>query len=76
MLSFCISIRFIGQANGKVPHGSNLEVCGAMDRLISDNAKAQILDQVKEILRTFCIKDWQSEPYKVTKTSRKGPGRI
>ena len=35
-----------------------------MDRLISDNAKAQILEQVKEILRTFCIKDWQSEQYK------------
>ena len=37
---------------------------GAMDRLISDNAKAQISERVKEILRTFCIKDWQSEPYK------------
>ena len=36
----------------------------AMDWLISDNAKAQISDQVKEILHTFCIKDWQSEPYK------------
>jgi hypothetical protein len=37
---------------------------GAMDRLISDNAKAQISDRVKDILRTYCIKDWQSEPYK------------
>ena len=37
---------------------------GAMDRLISDNAKAQVSARVKEILRTFCIKDWQSEPYK------------
>jgi hypothetical protein len=37
---------------------------GAMDCLISDNAKAQIFDRVRDILRTFCIKDWQSEPYK------------
>jgi hypothetical protein len=37
---------------------------GAMDRLISDNAKAQISDRVKDILRTYNIKDWQSEPYK------------
>jgi hypothetical protein len=37
---------------------------GAMDRLISDNAKAQISERVKDILRTYCIKDWQSEPYK------------
>ena len=36
---------------------------GAMDRLISDNARAQISEQVKDILRTFCIKDWQSEPH-------------
>ena len=35
-----------------------------MDRLIPDNANAQVSDQVKEILRTFCVKDWQSEPYK------------
>jgi hypothetical protein len=37
---------------------------GAMDRLISDNAKAKISEHVKDILRTYCIKDWQSEPYK------------
>jgi Reverse transcriptase (RNA-dependent DNA polymerase) len=37
---------------------------GAMDRIISDNAKAQVSARVKEILRTFCIKDWQSEPHK------------
>ena len=36
---------------------------GAMDRLISDNARAQLSEQVKDILRTFCIKDWQSEPH-------------
>jgi hypothetical protein len=32
---------------------------GAMDRLISDNAKAECSERVKDILRTFCIKDWQ-----------------
>ena len=37
---------------------------GAMDKLVSDNAKAQISDKVKEVLRTFAIDDWQSEPYK------------
>ena len=37
---------------------------GAMDKIISDNAKAQISDRVKDILRTFNVKDWQSEPYK------------
>ncbi|MCA1807790.1 MAG: hypothetical protein LC687_08095, partial [Actinobacteria bacterium] len=37
---------------------------GAMDKLVSDNAKAEISERVKEILRTFAIDDWQSEPYK------------
>jgi hypothetical protein len=37
---------------------------GAMDRLIRDNAKAQVSERIKDILRTFCVKDWQSEPYK------------
>jgi len=36
---------------------------GAMDMLMSDNAAAQISKRVEEILRTFCIKDWQSEPH-------------
>ena len=36
---------------------------GAMDVLVSDNAKAEISERVKDILRTFAIKDRQSEPY-------------
>ena len=36
---------------------------GAMDRLLSDITKAQISAQVKDILRTSCIKDWQSKPH-------------
>ena len=37
---------------------------GSMNRLVSDNARAQISARVKEILCTFCIADGQSEPYK------------
>ena len=35
---------------------------GAMDTLMSDSAKVQISEKVKDILRYMCIKDWQSEP--------------
>ena len=35
---------------------------GAMDSLISDNAKAQISERVKDILRTYGIKQHRSEP--------------
>jgi hypothetical protein len=37
---------------------------GAMDKLTSDNAKAEISARVKDVLRTLNIDDWQSEPYK------------
>jgi len=36
---------------------------GAMDILISDRAQAEISNRVKDILRTYVIKDWQSEPH-------------
>ena len=36
---------------------------GAMDVLISDEARAEISDRVKEVLRMFVIGDRQSEPY-------------
>ena len=36
---------------------------GAMDMLISDRAQAEISNRVKDILRVFVIKDWQSEPH-------------
>ena len=35
---------------------------GAPNRLISDNARAQISKKVLSILRALCIGDWQSEP--------------
>jgi len=37
---------------------------GAMNRIISDNAKAQISDRVKDILQTFAIKQHNSEARK------------
>ena len=36
---------------------------GAMNRLISDSAKAEISARVKEILNMLVIKDWQSEAH-------------
>ena len=36
---------------------------GAMDRLISDNAKAATSTVIKKILNMYMIKDWQSEPH-------------
>jgi hypothetical protein len=35
-----------------------------MDKLASDNAKAEISARVKDVLRTLNIDDWQIEPYK------------
>jgi len=34
-----------------------------MDILISDRAQAEMSNCVKDILRTYVIKDWQSEPH-------------
>ncbi len=36
---------------------------GAPTKLVSDCAQVKINNQVKEILRTYCIADWQSEPH-------------
>ena len=36
---------------------------GAMDVLISDRAKAEISEKVKDLLRMLFIDDWQSEPH-------------
>ena len=41
----------------------NIRQRGAMDKLISDRAQEEVNHKVKEILRTLCIGDWQSEPY-------------
>ena len=34
-----------------------------MDQIISDSAQVEISERVKEILRTICIGNWQSEAY-------------
>ena len=36
---------------------------GVMDKLILDGAKSEISNRAKDILRAYCIDDWQSEPY-------------
>ena len=41
----------------------NIRKKGAMDKLISDRAKAEVSNQVQEILRALFIDDWQSEPH-------------
>ena len=35
---------------------------GAMDKLITDSARVEISRRVKDILRSLCTDDWQSEP--------------
>ena len=36
---------------------------GAMDKLFSDQEQVEISKRVLDILRSFCIDDWQSEPH-------------
>ena len=41
----------------------NIRRRGAMDKLISDGAKAEVSKRAHDILRSYCIEDWQSEPH-------------
>jgi hypothetical protein len=41
----------------------NIRRRGAPTKLISDSAKVEISNKVKDILRALCISDWQSEPH-------------
>jgi hypothetical protein len=41
----------------------NIRQRGAPNKLISDRAQVEISKKVLDILHTFCISDWQSEPY-------------
>jgi hypothetical protein len=41
----------------------NIRESGAMDKLISDCAKADMSERVKHILTALCISSWYSEPY-------------
>ena len=41
----------------------NIRERGAMDKLISDSARAETSTRIKDILRALVIAEWQSEPY-------------
>ena len=41
---------------------------GAMDMLINDCAQAEISKRVQDILRSYVIKDWQSELHNSIRT--------
>ena len=41
----------------------NIRRRGAMDKLLSDSAKTEISNKVMDILRTYHISNWHSEPY-------------
>ena len=41
----------------------NIQKRGAMSKLISDRARAQVSNNALDILRNYVIDDWQSEPY-------------
>ena len=41
----------------------NIRFRGAMTKLISDYAKVEISNKVKDILRMYCSSSWNSEPY-------------
>ena len=62
----CTIFHRLGSSDKEMPRTLMDEIrrLGAMDRLISDNAKAEVSKKVKDILRMFVIDDWQSEPYK------------
>ena len=42
---------------------NNIRRQGAMDKLLSDSAKTEISNKVMDILRTYHISNWHSEPY-------------
>ena len=44
-------------------HEDIIQKRGAMDSLISDSAQVEISMRVKDVLRGYSIKDWQSEPH-------------
>ena len=41
----------------------NIRRRGAMDKVLSDSAKTEISNKVMDILRTYHISNWHSEPY-------------
>ena len=41
----------------------NIHQQGAMDQLMSDRAQAEVGKHAQQILRAYCIDDWQSKPH-------------
>ena len=62
---FC-AVEGIGKSDKRFPVAlmNHIRKYGAMDQIISDNAKAQISERVQEILNVLQIKDWSSEPHR------------
>ena len=62
---FC-AVEGLGKSDKRYPIAlmNHIRRYGAMDQIISDNAKAQISARVEEILNMLHIKDWTSEPHK------------
>ena len=60
-----VSVEPLGPSDKRFPRAlmDHIRKHGAMDMLISDNAKALISDRVKEILGTFGINNWNSEAH-------------
>ena len=61
---FC-AVEGLGRSDKRYPAAlmNHIRKYGAMDQIVSDNAKAQISTRVEEILNLLQIKDWTSEPY-------------
>ena len=51
---------------------SNPEIYGAMTKLISDCAKVEISNKVKDILRVYHSSRWNSEPYTKSRIKQRG----
>jgi len=41
----------------------NIQLHGAMNKLICDGAKAELSDRTKDVLHSLCIEDWHSEAH-------------
>ena len=50
----------------------NIRRRGAMEKLLSDSAKIEIFNKVRDILRAYHISNWHSEPYPRIRTLLNG----
>ena len=61
---FC-AVEGLGKSDKRYPVAlmNHIRRYGAMDQIVSDNARAEISHRVEEVLNMLQIKDWTSEPY-------------